>query len=303
MLAKFVEDISNGASLLLGVIRPRALVANPKAVYAHFQDFFHLVLADGLDAGKREDGRPFAARQNAFAEFHRPLFVEQEILVENQKDQARVEVKVTFHDVVNVASGRQQLDVLAREEMRRATEIAAVRAAEAGKDFTRAGDFPAEHLEPAHNERMLVGHGDFWFTQQPAKICHAFLAADMVRKRLENIVLQHRAVTAEHNLAVRRVFADERDHLLHLVHQRHDERNAHVVVALLEFLDEFALGGVLQHHRRRVEIFGDVIEAKMHVYRARAEKALRARYLAIKEFIADGWRVTVLRSHRTADTG
>ncbi len=129
VLAEFGENLVHRPALLLGVTRPRAFVADPETVNAHLQDFFHLVLADGLDAGEREDRKPFAARQNAFAKFHRALFVEQKILVNNQKHQARIEIVIAFHHVVNVAPGRQQLDVLARKEMRRAAEIAAVRAA------------------------------------------------------------------------------------------------------------------------------------------------------------------------------
>ena len=288
---------------MLGVIRTRAFVADPKSVNAHLQNFLHLVLADGLDAGKGEDRGPFAALQNAVAELHRALFVEQKILVDDQKNQARIEVEIPFHDVVNVTPGRQQLDVLAGEEMRGAAKVAAVRAAEAGENFPRAGNFPAKHLEPAHDERVFIRHRNFRLAQQPAEIPHTFLTTDKIRIRLEHFVLQHRAVAAEHDLAVRRVLADQRDRLLHLVHQCHDERDAHVIVSLFEFLDELAFGRVLQHHRRGVEVLGDVVEAKLHVHRARTENPLRACDLAIKEFVTDRRRVTVLGSHRTADTG
>jgi hypothetical protein len=78
---------------------------------------------------------------------------------------------------------------------------------------------------------------------------------------------------------------------------------ANVIAALLESLDEFAPGRVLQHHGRRIAIFRDVIQSKMHVHGARAENALRARDLAAKKLLADGRRIAELRSHRTADTG
>jgi hypothetical protein len=124
--------------------------------------------------------------------------------------------------------------------MRRAAEVAAVRAAEAGEDFSRAGNFPAEHLQPAYNQGMLVRHWNFRLAQQPPKVSDALLAADVIRVRLEHLVLQHSAVAAQHDLAVGSIFPNQRHGFLHLMHHRHQERNAHIVVALLKLLDEFA---------------------------------------------------------------
>jgi hypothetical protein len=116
VLAEFGEDFGHRPALLLGVVRPRAFVADPESVNAHLQNFLDLVLADGLDAGEGEDRRPFCRPCHALAEFHRPLFVQQKILVDDQEHQARIQVVIAFHHVVNVAPGGQQLDVLARKE-------------------------------------------------------------------------------------------------------------------------------------------------------------------------------------------
>jgi len=101
----------------------------------------------------------------------------------------------------------------------------------------------------------------------------------MIRVRFEHVVLQNGAVAAEDDFALRRVLADQGDGLLHLVHDGHDKGDADIVVALLQLLDEFALGRVLQHHRRGVEILRDIFEGKMDVDGARAEQPLGARHL------------------------
>ena len=150
---------------------------------------------------------------------------------------------------------------------------------------------------------MLVGHGNLGFAQQPAEPGHALFAADVVRVGFEHVILQHGAVAAKHNLGVRRVFPDQGDQLLHLVDDRHDERDAHVIVALLELAEEFGAGRVLQHHRRGIEVFGNVIKPELDIHRARAKHALHAGHLAIEQFVTDGRRIAVFRPQRAANTG
>ena len=303
MLAKLGQNVSDGPALLFGVIGARALVADPETVNAHLQNFLDGVLADRLDAGEGEDGKLLSAFDHALAKFHRPLFVQQKIFVENEKDQVGVQFQVAFRDGVNIPAVRQQLDVFAREEMGRAAKIAAVGTAQPREDFSRAGGFPPKHLEPAYHQRMLVRHRDFRLAQQPPEIRDALLPADEVRVRFEHVVFQHRAVTTENDLALRRIFADQRDRLLHLVHDHHDEGNADVLVTLLEFADQLPFRRVLQHHRGRVKVFGDIIEAKMDVDRARAKEALGAHHLPVKQFVTDGRRIAVFRPHWATYTG
>ena len=138
---------------------------------------------------------------------------------------------------------------------------------------------------------------------RPAEERHSLLAADIIRVRLEHLILQNGAVAAENDFAFGGVLADQGDRLLHLVHDRHEERDADVIVALLQLLDQFALGRVLQHHRGRVEVLRDIIEGEMDVDGARAEKPLGARDLPVKQFITDRRRVPVFWPHGTAHTG
>ena len=89
-----------------------------------------------------------------------------------------------------VGAIRQELDVFAREKVRGAAEIAAVRTAEACEYFSRAGDLPAEHLQPAHDERMLVRHRNFRLAQQPA---HEPPAGVILADIVDNLFLQELA--------------------------------------------------------------------------------------------------------------
>ena len=178
-----VRISSIGAALLFGVTRTRSLVADPETVDAHFEDFLDRVLADRLDAGERENRQGLAALHHAIAELHRPFLVQQKILVDDQEDQARIHVEVPLDHGENVFAVGQQLDVFALVEVRRATEIAAVGATKPGENLARARHLPAEHLQSAHDQRMLVRHRDFRFAEQPAHEPDAFLAADEVARR------------------------------------------------------------------------------------------------------------------------
>ena len=90
VLAKFGENVRDRPALLFGVIGARPFVTDPEAVNPHLQNFLDGVLADGLDAGEGEDGKFLAALHHAIAELHRPLFVEQKILIQDEEDQVRV---------------------------------------------------------------------------------------------------------------------------------------------------------------------------------------------------------------------
>ena len=103
--------------------------------------------------------------------------------------------------------------------------------------------------------------------------------------------------------ALGRVLANQGDHLLHLVHDSHQEGNAHVVVAFLEFADELLLRWVLQYHGGFIEVFSDVFEGIEDVHRPRAEKSLGACHLAVQQLIPHRWRIAILRSEGTTYTG
>ncbi len=138
MLAEFVEDFRHGAALLFGVVGARSLVADPESVNPHFQDFLDFVLTDGLDAGEGEDGNLLAAGNHAIAELHRALFIEEKVLVQDKEHEAWVHGDIAFDHGVNVLSFREELDVFAPKIVRRAAEIAAVGAAQAGENLARA---------------------------------------------------------------------------------------------------------------------------------------------------------------------
>src|SRR5437868_15491176 len=105
--------------------------------------------------------------------------------------------------------------------MRGAAEITSVWTAQPGQNLSGARYFNPEYFQPAHQQRMPVRHLDFRLAEQPPKKRDAFLAADMVSVWLEDIVLQHSAVAPKHNFTLWRVFADQRDRFLHLMHHRH----------------------------------------------------------------------------------
>ena len=149
---------------------------------------------------------------------------------------------------------------------------------------------------------MLVRHLDFRFAQQSAEIGHTFFAADVIGERLEHLVFQNGAVAAQDDLGVRGVLARQRDHFLHLMHQRHHEGYSHVIVALLELADELAFGGILEHHRRSLKVLGDIFQGENHVDGARTENSLRPGHLAIQQLITDRWAIPILRSDWAANT-
>src|ERR1017187_5324553 len=303
VLAKFRDDFLDWPALLLGITGARSFVPDPKAVNPHLQNLLDGVLAQGFDAGECENRERFPALLHTVAELPRSLLVEQEILVDDEQDQLRVQVKVTLGDGVDVLALGQQPDVLALEEVRGAAKIAAIRAAQPSKDLARGRDLPPKYLEPAYQQRLLVRHRDFRLAQEPAKEPHAFLSTEVIAVGLERLVLEHRPVAAQDNLAVRRVAADQRDSLLHLVHDRQQEGDANVIVALLQFADQLALRRILQHYCRGVKVLRDVFEGVMDVDRPRAEEALGARHLPVKEFIANRRRVAIFRPQWAADAG
>ena len=158
MRAKLRDDVLDRPALLFGVAGPCSLVPDPEAVDPHLQNLLDGVLAESLDAREREDRQGLPALHHTVAELHRPLLVEQEILIDDQQDQFRVEVEVTLRDGVDVLALGQQPDVLARKEMRGAAKIAAIRAAQPGEDLARGRDFRPKYLERAHQQRLLIRH-------------------------------------------------------------------------------------------------------------------------------------------------
>ena len=99
------------------------------------------------------------------------------------------------------------------------------------------------------------------------------------------------------------MLADEGHDLLHAVESGEDEGEPHVVVALLELPNEFALGRILQDHGRGLDVRGDVFEGKMVMDRAGAEEPLRPGDLAEKQLIAHAGPVAVLGAQRPAYAG
>ena len=75
----------------------------------------------------------------------------------------------------------------------------------------------------------------------------------------------------------------------------------HIVPSLFEFPDQLLLGRVLEHDGWCVEVLGDVFQGKMGMQGSGAEKALRARYLAMEQFVPDGWSIAMVRTDRSAD--
>src|SRR5438105_4770314 len=99
------------------------------------------------------------------------------------------------------------------------------------------------------------------------------------------------------------MFPDQRHHLLHLVHHRHQKRDADVIITFLKFPNQLALRWVLQHYCRCIEILRDIVQPEMNVDSSRAEESLRSRHLAVKEFVPYGRGVTELRANGSADAG
>ena len=202
MLAQFPEDLLGRPARALLVAGARAFVADPDPVDAHLQELLDLVLAEGLDAREGEDGEGPAGLDHEVPELHGPLFVEQEILVDDREGHVRVHVQVALDHLVDVPARRQELDVLALEEMRGAAEVAAVGTAQPGEDHARVAGGLAEDLELAHDQGMLVRPGLMLLAQEIAHELHALAPADVVGVRLEVLLAQDRAVAAQDDLAL-----------------------------------------------------------------------------------------------------
>ena len=85
MLAQLHEELRGGPPLLLGVARPRALVADPQTVDSHLDDLLHGVLADGADAREGEDGERPSPAYRGIAKLQRPALVQEEVFVEHDE--------------------------------------------------------------------------------------------------------------------------------------------------------------------------------------------------------------------------
>ena len=131
------------------------------------------------------------------------------------------------------------------------------------------------------------------FPDKPAEEANAFFAADMVRQRDEQVIGQHRAVSAKNDLRAGRMLADQLDHALHLVERRHDEIDADVVIApASKFVQKLALRRIVKHDRRGRNVLGDVIEPPAADYLAKTEDALGAGYLGMEKLRPDGIALT-----------
>lgn len=95
--------------------------------------------------------------------------------------------------------------------------------------------------------------------------------------------------------------ADERDRFLHPMKRGEDEREADVVVALLELADQLALRRIVKDRGRCVEILGDVSERELHVVGAWGEESLRAGDLTVEQLVSDTRPIAVSFAERTTD--
>ncbi len=303
VLPELGKNLLHGPALLLGVTGLRPLVTHPKTVDPHFQDLFHGVLADGLDAGKDEDGRQPTAFHHVVTEFQGPGFVEQKILVENNEDQVRVPCSVALHLVENVLAGRKQLHVAALKEVGGAAKVTTVGAPQSGENFRRLGHGHREDFQVAHQVRVAVGFGPFGFAQQPAEKGHALLPANKVAVGLQVVVRQYGAVAAQDDPALGSVLPHQSHRVLHFMEHGHQKGDADVVVALFQLADQLAFRRVLEHHRGGVQVGGDVIQGKMDVQGPGAEDPLGAGDLLVEQFVTDRSGVAFFFPEGTADAG
>ena len=127
------------------------------------------------------------------------------------------------------------------------------------------------------------------FMEKPPEEGNALFAADVVRQRDEQVIGQHRAVSAKNDLRTGCMLTDQLDHALHLVERRHDEIDADVVVVpASNFLQELALRRIVKHHRRGRNVLCDIIEPPAADYLAKTEDALGACYLGVEKLRPDG---------------
>ena len=76
-------------------------------------------------------------------------------------------------------------------------------------------------------------------------------------------------------------------HCAHFFKGGDDKIDAHVVIAFFKLTSELTHGRVLQHRYRGLQIFSDVFKPVGNIFNTRAENALGAGYLRMKQLGLD----------------
>jgi hypothetical protein len=85
------------------------------------------------------------------------------------------------------------------------------------------------------------------------------------------------------------MLANDVHHLLNLVEGGHDKIDADdVVPSLSDFTTKLTFGGVVEDHRRRLDVFRDIIESPATNNLTIAEDALAAGHLSMEQLGPDG---------------
>ena len=275
----------------LAVAAVRRLESEPDPRDAQLDEFPQLVFRHGV--GRREDvERPgLAVRLHQLEQFHRPLAVEQEVLVHHEEGgQAEFLLRLAHH-LEQVGAVVEEADrlALAAEEGRRGAEVAPDRAADRRDDRRRPSrsmghgkshDAEAERRGDRRVDDRLRGilaevgahPGDALALDQMIGIDEALDPGN------------GRDVTADDDLRVWRVLANEAAHLADLPDVDDDPRDADDVVALVrQFADEARPAGKVEQRRGSGDVVLDELDAPRTVEHPQREGSLLARDLVLVE--------------------
>ena len=247
----------------------------------------HVLDAKGGDRFRRGgnvEAEPALVLLHEREQFHRARPVFQEVLVHDvELGRARRigDPAALFEDVL---PGAEERDVGLLEEMRRAAEVAAVHAAEAGhEDAGRyAGNRNSENAAVfgAREDRVMdrcVGI----LAEEPAHPADALAARHVVADDQLLDALDRRAVSAEDDDGIRRVQPDQPGHLAGLQVVWRDERNADDVVVVLQLADEPRVRREVEDGCIGVDVRGDEVQAERAMVESERRRTLDARHLIV----------------------
>ena len=266
--------------LQLGEVGPSRLEADPDPREPHREELVGRVLRQAPEAGEaREEDRPLHLRGVQREHLLDPAPVGEEVLVDDADVPERaVRVFAGPHRLVKSAPVREKRHGAPVEEVARAAEVAAARAAEAGRndELGPRGDRhdPECPPDPRHDEAR-----ERRLAEEAPEEADPLLATDEVGVSVA--LLKDRAVPAEDDLRPGRHAADEPAKLFGLRERADDEADADEVVALAELAHEAAERGVVEDRGGSLEVGGDQLDPPSGADGSNAERPLRPGHLRV----------------------
>jgi hypothetical protein len=192
--------------------------------------------------------------------------------------------------VIKLTAASHKRDIFSLEEVGGAAEVASIGAAKAAGDVRHLGLEGIGKDPWRFDGRVRVADGAIRvLSQKPSHEADAFLLADEISERCQLMVRKHGAVSSEHDLGSGRVFPYELNHAPEFVEGGDDKIDAdEVIVLVMDFTEELAFRGIVEDHRRDVDVLCDVIEPPATDHLAIAEDSLTASHLGMKELGTHG---------------